>query len=157
MIDVEQIVREYIDKTVHMSLATVKDNKPWVCELHFAYDDDLNIYWRSTASRRHSKELEDNPNVAGNIVPTYDLETGCGGAIYFEGTAECVTDEAEIRKIFLAFKKCLNKTEEIIEDALSDDGHRIYKVTVKNWVAFGKFEDQPMQRYELEWNGGNSK
>lgn len=157
MIDVEQIVREYIDKTVHMSLATVSENKPWVCEVHFAYDENLNLYWRSTADRRHSKEIAANSNVAGNIVPAYDLETGCGGAIYFEGTAECITDETEIRKIFPAFKKCLHKTEEIIEDALSNDGHRIYKVTVKNWVAFGKFEDQPMQRYEIAWNRGSSK
>ena len=110
MIDVETIVREYITKTVHMSLATVKENKPWVCEVHFAFDDELNLYWRSTADRRHSKDIEVNPSVACNIVGTYDLETGCGGAIYFEGTAECVKDKAELKKIFPAFKKCLGKT-----------------------------------------------
>lgn len=36
-INVEQLIQEYIDKSLHMSLATVPDNKPWVCELHFAY------------------------------------------------------------------------------------------------------------------------
>lgn len=150
MIDVEAIIREYIGKTVHMSLATVADNKPWVCEVHFAYDDELNIYWRSSADRRHSKELLVNPNVAGNIVPQYGLEEGCGGAIYFEGTAECLTKEEDVRKAFPAFQKCLGKTEKIITEALGD-GNNIYKITVKNWAAFGKFGQDSVQKYELTW------
>ena len=31
-LDIENIIREYIDKSLHMSLATCVDNKPWVCE-----------------------------------------------------------------------------------------------------------------------------
>lgn len=151
MINVEKIVREYIDKTVHMSLATVSGNKPWVCEVHFAYDDQLNLYWRSSPTRRHSIEVEKNPNVAGNIVAQYDLETGCGGAIYFEGTAERITNRDELERIFPAFQKCLNKTDEIIEEGLSENGNKVYKITVKNWAAFGKFEDQ-LQKYELVWD-----
>lgn len=152
--DVEKIIREYINKTVHMSLATVKDNKPWVCEVHFAYDDELNLYWRSNPNRRHSKELEQNPNVAGNIVATFDLETGCGGAIYFEGAAECLKTEEDIRKAFPAFKKCLGKKEDIIDDALSGEGNSFYKITVKNWAAFGDFDGSGLKKYELKWGTG---
>lgn len=151
MVDVEKIIREYIKKTVHMSLATVNDNKPWVCEVHFAYDEELNLYWRSSSDRRHSKELESNPNVAGNIVATYDLETGCGGAIYFEGIAKKLTDEDEIRNAFPAFQKCLGKTDEIVDDALSGLGNSFYKVTVKKWAAFGDFGEGSLKKYELEW------
>ena len=32
---IERIIREYLPQIIHMSLATVKDNKPWVCEVHF--------------------------------------------------------------------------------------------------------------------------
>ena len=157
MIDVEKIIRQYITKTVHMSLATVSVDKPWVCEVHFAYDDDLNLYWRSNPARRHSVDLESNANVAGNIVATYDLETGCGGAIYFEGTAQRLNSEEEVKKAFPVFAKCLNKTEEIIDDALSGKGNVFYKVTVNNWAAFGEFDGQPMQKYELAWNGGKGE
>jgi uncharacterized protein YhbP (UPF0306 family) len=150
--DVEKIVREYLTKTVHMSLATVKENKPWVCEVHFAYDDELNLYWRSSPDRRHSKELENNPNVAGNIVATFDLETGCGGAIYFEGTARRLESEDEIRATFPAFQKHLGKEEDIIDDALSGKGNSFYKVTVKNWAAFGDFGNGKLQKYELAWH-----
>jgi uncharacterized protein YhbP (UPF0306 family) len=72
-IDVEKVVREYIDKSIHMSLATSTENKPWVCEVHFAYDDDLNLYWRSKTDRRHSQEIALNPFVAGNIVKQHEL------------------------------------------------------------------------------------
>jgi len=27
---IESIIREYIDKSIHMSLATCADNKPWI-------------------------------------------------------------------------------------------------------------------------------
>jgi uncharacterized protein YhbP (UPF0306 family) len=55
-LDLEAIIRDYIDKSLHLSLATVSENKPWVCELHFVFDDDLNLYWRSKADTRHSQD-----------------------------------------------------------------------------------------------------
>src|SRR5689334_5769243 len=97
--DVEKIVREYIDKTVHMSLGTSSNNKPWVCEVHFVYDNNLNLYWRSLKSRRHSQELAKNPNVAGNIVRQHAVDE-YPAAIYFEGVAELITDENERQKVF---------------------------------------------------------
>lgn len=88
-VNVEKYVREYIDATVHMSLATVSGDAPWVCEVHFAYDDTLNLYYRSLTSRRHSQEIAANPKVAGNIIDKYGLGDAVVG-VYFEGTAELV-------------------------------------------------------------------
>lgn len=153
-IDIEKVVREYIDKSIHMSLATSADNKPWVCEVHFAYDKELNIYWRSKTDRRHSQEIEANPYVAGNIVKQHDVGE-YPHAIYFEGTAELVTDEtihSELAKLFIDRKI---GDESIIEDAKKDDGHKFYKVTVANWYAFGKFGGDKGQKYSLKWNGGD--
>lgn len=150
--DIEKIIREYITKTVHMSLATVRDNKPWVCEVHFAYDNDLNLYFRSLKSRRHSLEIAENPNVSGNISPQYSLEEGCGGAIYFEGQAQLLETEPEIRSALPAFEKCLGKDEDIVGEALTEDGHKVYKVTVENWYAFGKFGQEESGKYELRWH-----
>lgn len=151
--DVEKIVREYIDKSIHMSLATVSGNKPWVCEVHFVYDDDLNLYYRSLLSRRHSQEIAQNPNVAGNIVRQH----GKGEyphAIYFEGTAEPLNDKQEQAKIFPLFKKRLGVDEGILDEAQRDDGHKFYKITVENWYAFGKFDGPSSGKFELAWNGG---
>lgn len=152
--DVEQIIREYIDKSLHMSLATVADGKPWVCEVHFVYDESLNIYWRSKASRRHSQEIAINPNVAGNVVKQHGLDE-YPHAIYFEGTAEMIEDESKFQAMYELFKNRLSVDVGIIDDAKKEDGHKFYKITVENWYAFGKFDGDSGHKYKLEWNGGS--
>ncbi len=153
MMDIEKVVREYIEKSLHMSLATVINNKPWVCEVHFVYDDNLNLYWRSLKSRRHSQEIAKNPHVAGNIVRQHSLKEG-PHAIYFEGKAELVDNEASRQKIFPLFHKRLSVSESILEDAQTNGGHQFYKATIENWYAFGKFEGTSYDKYKLGWNGG---
>src|ERR1700691_536342 len=97
--DIEKIVREYIDKTPHLSLGTVSGDRPWVCEVHFTYDEKLNLYFRSIKSRRHCQEIAGNPNVAGNIVKQHKLGE-YPHAIYFEGTAKIIEDNEEIEGVF---------------------------------------------------------
>jgi uncharacterized protein YhbP (UPF0306 family) len=149
--DVEKIVREYVDKSIHMSLATSSGNKPWVCEVHFVYDDNLNLYFRSLKSRRHSQEIAANPNVAGNVVKQHAVGE-YPHAVYFEGTAELMTDETARQAIFPRFKERIDASDEILEDAKQEDGHQFYKITVKNWYAFGKFGGDSGQKYELAWS-----
>lgn len=151
--DVEQIIREYIDKTIYMSLATVSDGRPWVCEVHFAYDEDLNIYWRSLKTRRHSQEIAQSPYVAGNIVKQHELDE-YPHAIYFEGTAKLVDDESKYQELYELFKKRQNVDANIIDDAKQEDGHKFYKVTVEDWYVFGKFGGDSGHKYHLLWNGG---
>lgn len=150
--NIEQIIREYIDKTIHMSLAAVSDGRPWVCEVHFAYDEDLNIYWRSLKTRRHSKEIAQGPYVAGNIVKQHELDE-YPHAIYFEGTAELVDDESIYPELYELFHKRKIGNESMIEDAKRADGHKFYKVIVKDWYAFGKFGGDSGNKYHLPWNG----
>jgi uncharacterized protein YhbP (UPF0306 family) len=148
--DVEKIVREFIEKTVHMSLATSADNKPWVCEVHFAYDDDLNLYWRSKKSRRHSQELLANPNVAGNIVQQFNTGDSVVG-IYFEGTAEELSDVDAEHPAFRAFKSRFGLNESVLEVSDEPDPDTFYKITVENWYAFGRFGADHGQKLRLEW------
>lgn len=149
--EIETLVREYITKTVHFSLASVKDGKPWVCEVHFAYDDDLNVYFRSLVSRRHSQEIAENANVAGTIVRQHTLEEGCGGALYFEGVADLMTDEAARAAVMPFFAEQLGAKESILEDAAKEDGHQFYKISVENWYLYGKFGREKSAKYQLSW------
>ncbi len=89
-----------------MSLATVSGNRPWVCEVHFAYDQDLNLYFRSKTTRRHSQEIAANPQVAGNIVKQHSKDE-YPGAIYFEGAAELISDSSKYDKYYTYFKASL--------------------------------------------------
>lgn len=151
--DLEEIVKEYIDKSLHMSLATCVKNRPWVSEVHFVYDDQLNLYFRSKLSRRHSAEIDVNEYVAGNIVEQHGLEQ-YPHAVYFEGEASLINNEEECEKIQKYFASRLKLGVDIIEDSKKDDGHKFYKITVSNWYAFGKFGLDKGDKYELVWNGG---
>ena len=151
--DIEKIVRGYIDKSLHMSLATVAGDKPWVCEVHFVYDEDLNLYWRSLTSRRHSQEITQNSNVAGNIVRQHGLNE-YPHAIYFEGTAEELTSAEKQREVFPLFEQRLGASKSILDEAGEPNGHHFYKITVANWYAFGKFGGPSGGKFKLEWNGG---
>ncbi|MBI2798584.1 pyridoxamine 5'-phosphate oxidase family protein [Candidatus Saccharibacteria bacterium] len=148
--DVEKVIRDYLPDVIHMLLGTCAGNKPWVCEVHFVYDNDLNLYWRSLTSRRHSREIDSNPKVAGNIVRQHTLDDYPHG-IYFEGRAEKIDVEAERNKAFPLFQKRLNCDEGILEEAKREDGHQFYKVNVDSWYAFGKFGGYKGQKFELKW------
>lgn len=153
-VNVEETVREYINKTVHMSLATVDGDAPWVCEVHFAYDNNLNLYFRSLKSRRHSQEIANSPNVAGNIIDKYALGDAVVG-VYFEGTAELLGAGAEQNLAAECIKARLKTTTDILAEATHAEGHQFYKITVANWYVFGRFGGESGQKYKLVWNGGN--
>jgi uncharacterized protein YhbP (UPF0306 family) len=152
--DIEQKIREYLPDILHMSLATSAGNKPWVCEVHFAYDKDLNLYFRSKPDRRHSQELAKNPNVAGNIITQHAAEQKPRG-VYFEGTAKIVQDIDEDHPAYKSFEQRLGVGPEILEDAKKDDGHKIYKISVSNYYLFDSRESSPSRKYHLPWKVKN--
>jgi uncharacterized protein YhbP (UPF0306 family) len=152
-LNLEQVVRENLDKTVHMSLATSADNKPWVCEVHFAYDDSLNLYFRSLTARRHSQEIAKNPSVAGTIVKQHALAEYPLG-VYFEGSAQLLEPGEEQTVAANCLRNRLEITADIGEEALREDGHQFYKIAVDKFYVFGKFGDEGGKKYELAWAGG---
>ena len=152
--DIEKIIRQYLPDVIHMSLGTCRDGKPWVCEVHFAYDEDLNLYFRSKADRRHSQEIADNPNVAGDIVRQHQAGERPTG-VYFEGTAKLVPPSNDQAIAFQYLKERFAIGSDAMQEATRPDGHKFYKVSVQNWYVFGELEpDKGSQKYQLPWNGG---
>ncbi len=152
--DVEKTIRQYLPQVVHMSLATCTDNEPWVCEVHFAFDENLNLYFRSLTSRRHSQEIAANPNVAGNIVTQHFLGQPVR-AVYFEGTAKLLTTDEENQEAFKYLQLRLGLNKEILAESQRPDGHQFYMITVANYYLFDSYTSNPSQKYELKWNGGS--
>ena len=85
--EIEEVIREYIPQIPHLSLATVNAaGRPWVCDVHFTVDDELNIYFHSSPSSRHSQEIVANPYVAASIVAQHAKGQKIRG-VYLEGIA----------------------------------------------------------------------
>ena len=149
-VDVEQVIREYLPNVIHLSLATCKDGKPWVCEVHYAFDDKLNLYFRSLTSRRHSQEIAANPNVAGNIVKQHQAGVSPVG-VYFEGTATMLSPGEEMDAAYEALNARFGAGPEILEEAKNPDGHQFYKVTVSGWYVFGNVDGEGAKKHQLPW------
>lgn len=135
-----------------MQLATSKDGQPWLCNVHFYADDGLNIYWRSTTERRHSKEIAENPKVAIVIkvhenTPEEDYIIG----MTIEGTAELLA-EATDHTVVDAYCKKLGKDTKTAEAIKAGtDPNKFYKITPKNFVVFNTrdFEGNPRQEWQI--------
>ncbi len=148
--DIEQSIRNYLPQVKHMSLATSRDSRPWVCEVHFAYDDSLNLYFRSLTTRRHSIEIAANPHVAGNIVAQHPLHAVPLG-VYFEGTADRVTDLAEINVAYDAMGSQLHVPAAVLDQYKDPDGPQFYRIVVATFYVFGKLDDSGVKKHELTW------
>jgi nitroimidazol reductase NimA-like FMN-containing flavoprotein (pyridoxamine 5'-phosphate oxidase superfamily) len=148
--DIEGTIRGYLPSVVHMSLATAANNRPWVIEVHFAYDDDLNIYFRSKPSRRHSQEILKNPYVAGSISENHSVGQKTR-AVYFEGKAELIVGVGENHPAFKTLSKRLKLGDETLKDSKSPDGHKFYKITVTDYYLTDSREASPAQKHHLPW------
>lgn len=148
--NVEQTIRQYLPHIIHMSLATCNDNLPWVCEVHFSYDDDLNIYFRSKLATRHAAEIAQNSCVAGNMIIQHGLKDAPQG-VYFEGKAEMLTDVDENHPAFITNCERFENDTAILDDAAAETGHKFFKITVSDWYLFDARESKPSQKYHLDW------
>lgn len=141
--DIEKIIREYIDGVIHLSLATCTHDKPWICEVHFSYDDDLNLYFLSKPERRHSREIATNPNVSGSIITQHKIGEPVRG-ISFEGTVEEIKDISKTHPAYLTYCERFGTGPEILD-------HGFYMIKVGDFYLFDNRETEPGQKYHLPW------
>jgi uncharacterized protein YhbP (UPF0306 family) len=145
---IEKSIRELITKTPHLSLATVSEGRPWVCEVHFAYDDELNLYFVSKLTTRHCQEITSNPHVAGNIIKQHPLTEAPNG-LYFEGMAEeIIPSEADIARYCTALGRDIIQLK---EQLLEPNGRRMFRIKVSNWAVFGNIDGSGHVKHELNW------
>jgi len=147
---IEQTIRGYIPQIIHMSLATVSDNKPWVCEVHFSYDNDLNIYFVSSAQTRHAQEIAKNPYVAGNIVTQHhkDQKVRC---VDFEGTAEILDGTEAEATAYQAYIERFGESQGLLNEIKKDGDTRFFKITVKDFFLFDSYGDT-RGKHHLPWH-----
>lgn len=150
MNDLRDRIKNHLQTARVMQLATSVNNKPWVCNVHFYSDDDLNIYWCSLPTRRHSQEIEQNPHAAITIKIHEDTtaEKYIIG-LSAEGNVKKITDD-DMKKIGVSYIKKLEKDENLIEEILSGKrSDTFYCLTPTNFVLFDtkNFLKDPRQEY----------
>lgn len=137
--ELKQNIHTYLNEAKMMQLATATpDGAPWVCNVWFAADDDFSLYWISSTTRRHSRELADNSRVAASICLVRDPSESARGALQIEGDAKQITNPLEIAKALKLYVKRGIFTKKQIETFMADIAHphRLYKLTPQTIVLF---------------------
>lgn len=106
-----------------MSLGTFDENGPWVADVIYVFDDDLNLYWLSDTSTRHSKALLKNPKVATTItLSNKQGEDNIG--LQLEGIAQKV--EGEIFELAVKHRLKRKKKPPTRGEKFLDEGESWY-------------------------------
>ena len=150
MSELKELIEQYLGNAKSMQLATVADSMPWICSVWFVADESMNIYWLSSTGRRHSKEIEQNPHVAGAMcLPQTPLDAVRG--LQFEGVATILTDPAEIQRALDLHVSHGTFSAERIEQLAQhpDNPHKFYRAQPKLFVLFDAehFPGDPRQEY----------
>lgn len=148
---VKQLIKAYLKEAKMMQLATSVDNQPWVCNVWFAFDNDLNIYWFSATSRRHSEDIIKNNKVAAAIVLSLTPKDPPRG-LQIQGIAEVLTRKEDIEKAMSVYKDRIFDQETI--DELMEDKqkpHKFYRIKPTQIVLFDavNFGNNWRQEYNL--------
>ena len=149
--DLRKLIEEYLREVKLMQLATVRDGQPWVCNVWFAADEDLNIYWFSSTTRRHSSEvLEDNRVAAAFALPHTPQDMPRG--LQVEGVAEPLTKKADVEKAISVYAGRIFPQEQI-DKFMKDKSkpHQFYRIHPTLFVLFDmvNFPDESRQEYRL--------
>jgi uncharacterized protein YhbP (UPF0306 family) len=75
---IQQLSREALEQGYLMSLGTVDDGGPWVTDVIYVHDDDLNLYWISDTTVRHSKAIKNDDRVSATITASERVGTEHG-------------------------------------------------------------------------------
>ena len=148
--DAQNLYRTHLQDIKLMQLATVGGNRPWLCSVWFAADENDCIYWISRDTRRHSIEVKTNPNVACTFQKHYEGGLGeKGQALVIAGKAEKLSGidcDTPYNLYAARYPQILEFQSK--EDFLNDRGHHyFYKLTPKEIVLWDdvNFPDDPRQ------------
>lgn len=147
----KKLIKVYLDQQKLMQIATVKDGKPWVCSVWQVSDQDLNIYYFSSITRRHSIEIESNPNISGALCYPSTPEEAPRG-LSFEGTVERLVSTGDIAVARSLYEGRIFPPEKVDEFmAHKERAHSFYKITPTSYVLFDveSYPDNPRQQLDL--------
>lgn len=144
-------ILEYLDtgKTKMIQVATTVNDQPWICTMYYAYDDDLNIYWASKESRRHSQEMAANNQVAAAIAYDQQPPSETHQGLQISGTVQMLEGNEFMAGLDLYALQLGSDPEWIGKIKSGEDAHRIYKLTPKTIVLFDDINFPENSRQEI--------
>lgn len=137
--ELKQEIEKYLRTQRLMSVATYGKN-PWIANLYYIHDSDLNLYFLSKNWREHCQAIEINNKVAVAIAdshqPIYKPQKG----LQIYGEAKSVNIISRLEWMFKMWNKLISgsKGEKLIDPKkfLDAGTSKVYKITPKRIKFF---------------------
>jgi uncharacterized protein len=143
MLRIEQVAA-LLQSQSTLALSTNSAGGPRSTPLFYIVDDDLRLYWFSSASSEHSRALRLNPEAAISVYrPTEDWREIRG--VQMRGRAAAVTDRARRRAVSAAYCERY-RLGAFFKTAMARS--RLY-VFEADWVRFVDNSRRPGYRFEI--------
>ncbi|MBI4895349.1 MAG: pyridoxamine 5'-phosphate oxidase family protein [Candidatus Aenigmarchaeota archaeon] len=145
---IRECLVQILNDVKQMVLSTSNQNSPWCATVFFAFDSELNIYFFSTSSRRHSKEIAVNKRVSGAVAREHklDLEEKHRG-VQFEGKCTLISN-SEVNEAYDLLRKRFPSITKF--HLLKDATKELYKIHVDKFVLFDTLNFPKDPRKELQ-------
>jgi len=109
MTDKEKAI-QIIGENLYMTIAVAnKAGNPWIANLYYAVDSDFTFYWYSSRDSVHSRNIQENPEIAISIFNATVVGDAVD-AVYIKAEAVEVTDERELIKALAFYGKKMLST-----------------------------------------------
>lgn len=100
-------VLDFIKDKKLLILATYGDH-PWIASVYYSFDNDLNIYFITTPSTIHGKQMEKNKKVAAAIVDSHQKPSDVKRGLQIYGIVERVSGLNKVNYALRLWKDFLN-------------------------------------------------
>lgn len=146
--DLKKLVKDYLAEKEVMQLATVNDGKPRLCSVHYAFDDELNLYWVSSRNSRHSHDVRNNKNTAVAILIDSDKRKCVhleGEAFELEGDETRKADEVYSQKFGIS----KGRLEAALKVKKDNPAYYVFKPTQITLIDPVTFPTDPKQELKI--------
>lgn len=136
-VDQQQIL-DFLGRHKLMSLATYGQH-PWIANVYYTFDEDLNLYFLSSPTTLHCRQITKNPEVAVSIADSSQSVDSLKRGLQLYGVAKQISGMGKIRHALNLWKSSLgiSKKELSYENMIRDVvNSRIYKVIPKKIKLF---------------------
>jgi uncharacterized protein YhbP (UPF0306 family) len=142
-----ELIRSYLPYGRVMQVATVNNDQPWICSVYYVEDNDMNLYWLSFPTRRHSLEIAKHNKIATTIPIKHDRPVI---GIQAEGAAEAVADKELIAEVMERYVQRHNAGGRFYDrfDA-GENQHVLFRFTPVSYVLFDEVTFPDNGRHEV--------
>lgn len=137
----EQVFDFLKDKRL-MALASYNTEYPWICNVYFVTNDNLEFYFLSSPETIHIKQIKENDKVAFIVADSHQSPESDKRAVQAWGEAKVVNNMEELQWFLNKFTD--NPSKYNAEEIIKGIGRIVYKITPKKMKLFDteKFKEK---------------